>query len=429
MTTGLLRLCCVLGCCLYSFAGVEILDGAGTFPPDSVRVSFNSGSRWYPDGFDPNKVSPGWGVSFTGTRPALYNHLAHSYVSWETLLSNAKVSGPSRPLIVDVTPAARRVGLYLISFPGEENVRVKAFAPDGDELASAGRTFAPLPISGLGLKATRVFIGFESTDKAIAKVTVEYTSKNGDFSQDEAETLQSVLVHRNGERKFTTYIPQFIQGRLGSRTFQSEIVFLNLSTSAAEGDVRFFDASGHSLQLDFGGASMSTVPWTGDDGARGMTIPGEYEPPISGYCSISSNVPVQAILRIRTFAPDGTLLSEIENPATPATTHASSMATGQRLVEAVNIESAIAIVNTSKEPAHVSLRWGDTGQAIVDLGPGERVAKFISELYPEDFPYDEEPTVRDMVEVLELVSDQSVAVAIFRTANGLPVAASPVSVY
>lgn len=426
MSVNLLRLFVILPCCAWSLAGVQVLDGASSFPPDSVMVSFNSGSRWFPDEFDPNRVAPSWGVSFSGTTPALSNHSAHSYVSWETLLSNPKVTGSSRPLIVDVSPA-RRVAVSLISFPGEENVRVKGFSPEGEELASATRVFPPLPISGLGLKATRVFLGFESTEKTIAKVTVEYTGKNGSYAEDETETLQYVLVDREGERRFTTVIPQFIQGRLGDRTFRSEIVFLNLSTSTLQGDIRFFDTAGQPLELEDYGSSISTTEIPGFGGARGIQIPGEYNPPISGYCRITSKAPVQAVLRIREFGPDDALLSEIETSATPTTIHACVVATGQRLVEAVNIESAIAIVNTSDKTAHVSLRWLE--QTTVEIPPGARLARFISELFPERFPYDDEPTQFDFVERLELVSDQPVAVAVFHTANGLPIAASPVTVY
>ncbi len=59
----------VLGFCVpCSLAAAEVLDGASSFPPDSVKIDYHL--NWDPalNGTDPNRIGADWGLSLTGTQ-------------------------------------------------------------------------------------------------------------------------------------------------------------------------------------------------------------------------------------------------------------------------------------------------------------------------------------------------------------------------
>ncbi len=333
---------------------------------------------------------------------------------------NPKVSGASRPLVIDFASGMRRAGILLV---GGETARVSVLARNGRELATATRVFEPTPISGI-IRESDLFVGFKSEDEPIAKMVVEYGG-NTPSSDDFAEVLHWIVFEPQVERNFTLYVPQFVNGRVSpDLSFRSELVFLNLSNSTAQVDVRFFNSSGQPLEVevapkDLLGVQQSQVQLDLESDEQ-LVLSGDNV--VSGYCKVTSNVPIGLSLRMRRFDSLGTLVSEIETPAMPAVIQATGPLVYQRLVEAVDVETALALVNTSAETATVSI----PEVAIVELAPGQQLARFLSELNPDAFGEENEPTVIDVVGSFEVTSDKPIAVSAFRTVGGLPVTASPV---
>ncbi len=220
----------------FSLAAVEVLDGASSFPPDSVEIDYANLVLNVVNGADPNRIGPDWGVSLSGTQPQLRLY-AGPYASLHWDLINPKMSGASRPLVIDFASGKRRTGVLLVD---GETARVTVFARNGRELCTATRVFEPIPLSGI-IRESYLFVGFKSEDEPIAKMVVEYGG-NTPSSDDFEEVLHRIVFEPQLERNFTLYVPQFVNGRVGpDLVYRSELVFLNLSTSTAQVDVRFFE--------------------------------------------------------------------------------------------------------------------------------------------------------------------------------------------
>ncbi len=421
MYVTLLRVIVVAFCVSCSLAGVEVLDGAGSFPPDSVRIDYQS-LAWNPElnGTDPDRIGTDWGVSLSGTQPQLQLYPGpYASLHWDVI--NPKMSGVSRPLVIDFASGRKRAGVLLV---GGETARVSVFARNGHELATANRVFAPIPISGI-IRESYLFVGFKSEDEPIAKMVVEYGG-NTPSSDDFAEVLHWIVFEPQVERNFTLYVPQFVNGRVDpDLVFRSELVFLNLSNSTAQVDVRFFNSSGQPLEVevapkDLIGIRQSDVQLDLESDEQ-LVLSGDNL--VSGYCKVTSDVPIGLSLRMRRFDSAGSLVSEIETPAMPAVIQASGPLVYQRLVEAVDVETALALVNTSAETATVRISGVE---AVVELAPGQQLARFLGELNPDSFPKEDEPTLIDVVRSFGVTSNKPIALSAFRTVGGLPVTASPV---
>ncbi len=74
MYVTLLRVIVVGFCVSFSLAAVEVLDGASSFPPDSVKIDYRHSSSNAVNGTDPNRIGTDWGVSLSGTQPQLHQY-------------------------------------------------------------------------------------------------------------------------------------------------------------------------------------------------------------------------------------------------------------------------------------------------------------------------------------------------------------------
>jgi len=421
MYVTLLRVIVVAFCVSCSLAAVEVLDGASSFPPDSVRIDYHF--DWNADliGAHPNLIGTDWGVSLSGTQPQLQLYPGpYASLHWDVI--NPKMSGVSRPLVIDFASEAKRAGVLLVN---GETVRVSVFARSGHELASANRVFAPIPISGI-IRESYLFVGFKSEDEPIAKMVVEYGG-TASSSDDFAEMLHWIVFEPQLERNFTHYVPHFVSGRLDpDLVFRSELVLLNVSNSTAQVDVRFFNPSGQALEVevapkDLVGIRRSQLQFELDRDEQ-LVLSGDNL--VSGYCKVTSDVPIGLSLRMRRFDSAGSLVSEIETPAMPAVRQASGSLVYQRFVEAVDVETALAFVNTSTETAKVHISGVE---AVIELAPGQQLARFLGELNPDSFPKQDEgdePTLIDVVRSFTVTSNKPIALSAFRTVGGLPVTAS-----
>ena len=259
------------------------------------------------------------------------------------------------------------------------------------------------------------FVGVSTTvAQGLSKIEIAY----GGSAPEEIDDLIFEYVSRP---VFRTYLAQIGDAK---DLLQTVIVVSNLSNSTAQGEVRFFQSDSNPLSMPFNGSEASAVPLEiAPSASVTLTSPGTTEgTPKVGYATISSNVPVEGTAIFRVL-PGGQLLSEVGLAAAPA----RYLVVGAvQKIAAGGLDSGVAIVNTSDEPANVTamlvaedgdvVAMNDTALA---LPAHNHKAKFMSELFP-DFAN------QDFQGTLVVSSDKPVALVIVRALGGLPRSALPV---
>src|SRR5690606_27019261 len=134
----------------------------------------------------------------------------------------------------------------------------------------------------------------------------------------------------------------------------------------------------------------------------------------SGYILIRSDRPVSATVEYTVLDKTREIVTEAGISAIePALRMVGPAAT----IAQLNLDTAVAIVNTANSFAEVTLFVAEDGSeehSTLELGPGEHRAGFLRELFPS--------LSEDFQGTIIVTSDVPIAATILRTKNGLPLA-------
>ena len=175
---------------------------------------------------------------------------------------------------------------------------------------------------------------------------------------------------------FILSIPQFGDGA----GLTSDIVVVNLSASQrVQGNVHFFNPLGNELVADsvvVGGTAFDLAPL----GSRTFFTAGTSPDITTGSAVVESNGPVSAVIR---FDLLGSGVAGVGSA--PSLSRAIAPVRRQGA-----LDTGVAVRNTSSTPITVNLTLkGEDGNPIEngttseDLAPNGRMARFISELFPQ----------------------------------------------
>jgi hypothetical protein len=390
-------------------AALNEVPGGGGFGADSVLFDFSgpaAGSR-------AARALAKWGITFEEGEagiPVIDQEVVLGFVNNSVL--NVPLSGNSanRPLILNFAYPASRIGFRLSNGSEATVVTIQAYGPNGADLGTVTR-------NGLAEPVNLAVV----TDSAsgIAKLVFSY---GADQAPEQLDELQVAFVARPS---FEIYLAQVGDGPIpGVGALQTTIVATNLSGSTTQGEIQFYSSSGDPLVVSNGQSSGSSFPLNiARGGSFSFTTDGQSDPVGVGYARLVTNVPVEATAIFGIVSNAGGVITE----AGVGSAEGRSTMVGAVLkrVEG-NLDSGIALVNTSDEVANAVVELFDTqgrfvatSSAFAGLGAGEHSAAFLSGIFPTVANSDFRGTVR-------ITSNVPMAAVILRTGNGLVLSSLPV---
>lgn len=360
-----------------------------------------------------------WGVIFLGNGPTVPTIRARLVVNLpnNTLRNEAPVgSSATQPLIVNFRFPVKQAGFFASNGDANTVVTIKGFDPMGTLLGTVQR---------VGI-TQETFLGVETAAAGgIAKLTIDY----GNIAN--AEQIDDLTMEFVSRPQFNLVLGQFAEGGLaGGGALRTAVVVSNLTNSTARGALKLFESSGgpQSFNLQFSpGISVgsgSTFDFTLPPFSSKSFSTTEMPVPAKvGYARLEANVPIEGNALFQVLDANQRLLSEA---GVSVSTPKAQAVGAVRKFTFDELNSGFAAVNTStvKADATISL-FDEFGQrlafddTILDLGPGQHIARFISQIFPQVAEGDFRGTV--LIE-----SDQSQAILIIRTKGGLPISSLPV---
>lgn len=389
-------------------AQVTKLSNTNAFGSESAEVDFEQ----LRDGTDAGSVLGGWGVTFRApgsSTPVVRTIGAASVFSNVLRNENAGESSSDIPLIVNLKHPVERIGFVLANGEEATQVTIQAWNDLGTDLGT---------IQENGLEES-TFVGIETSDPdGISKLLISYGASANE------EQINSLLIEYVERPEFVVYLAQIGDGPIpGTGNLTTSIVVSNLSASTAMATLRFFDEEGNPLSLTTGEGADDTIEMTIQPfSSRSLETDGSSDPAIAGYAVIESNVPVE-----------GTAIFRVSSSGDIVTEAGVGSAQGlHRVVGAVqkfqagNFDSGIAVVNTSDSNSDGRIELYDedgnlvgSDDGLLDLAPGEHVARFLPQIFGS-------LGGQDFAGTLLITSDQPVATVILRTGNGLVLSSLPV---
>ena len=370
-----------------SILGVPLLN-ADLAPLDAARdlsatrTSLNFGGLV--QGASGGQLFAAWGVSIesadVGQPFIVADLLAGQPV---VLLSNVN-DGASQnsPLIINLSRPAHQMGFTLRNGSSSTMATISVFDNQGRQVGQfvvdqISRTFGP-------------FVGFETTEQgeSFSKVLIDY----GDAG--EAEQILDLEITFVDRPFFTSFLAQVADGVFGGNTFQTTVIVTNLSNTTAQGDIQFRGDDGMVIDMalrdsetgeslspaGFGGGSLFPIrPFS----SRSFTTSGVNSPPVQAYAEIRSSAPVATSAVFRAIV-NGTASEAGVGGTTPG--HRISAAVSR---EAAGFDSGIAVANPNAEVVRASLQLISGGRVLAInedfllLAPGQHVAAFLPELFPD----------------------------------------------
>lgn len=389
-------------------AQVTKLSNTDAFGPEAVEVDFEQ----LQDGTGAGSVLAGWGVTFRspGTSVPVVRTVGAASVFSNVLRNeNEGEDSSDLPLIINLKHPVQRIGAVLGNGEEATQVTIQAWSDVGTELGT---------IEENGLEEP-TFVGVETSDPTgISKLLISYGSSTRE------EQINSVLLDYVERPQFVVYLAQIGDGPIpGTGTLTTGIVVSNLSASTATATLRFLDEEGNPLSLDAGDGSNDTVEITIEPfSSRSLETEGTTDPFTAGYAVIESNVPVEGTAIFRVNSPAG-----VVTEAGVGSAQARSKVVGAvQKFQAANFDSGIAVVNTSDSESNGRIELYDeegklvnTDNNLLDLAPGQHVARFLPQIFSA-------LEGGDFTGTLLITSDQPIATVILRTGDGLVLSSLPV---
>jgi hypothetical protein len=287
-----------------------------------------------------------------------------------------------------------------------------AFDPSGSSLGSIQQT-------GLDPEES-VFAGFETDHpQGVAKVVLDYQGS------DETERVENLFFTYSERPRFSTYLAQIADGKVGANALKTTIVIANLANTTANAEIRIFgdDGSPLELELEGGGEISSKVVQVEPFASTRFVTSGNTSPPIQGYVCIESDVPMAGTAIFQFVDASGVPLSEA---GVGGSTASYNLVGAVSKEVARSFDSGVAVINLGDEPAAGVIELVSSAGSIearntefLELGPGEHAAGFLDQLFPLLFG-------RDFGGSLLIRSEQPLVVVILRTAKGIVLSSLPV---
>ncbi len=424
-TSGARLVCAVVLaiCCTgYATSQVSKIDDPDQLAPHAVRLGF--GDMNVPKialaGAPAGAVFKRWGVTFPGSgpfEPVIRKRDRSSGVAgipeyfWYVSTESEGDGQPTQPLIVDFALPLKSVLLWPARYvglsSGQEQLRLQAFDAEGTSLGTIEQTGIDGPV---GLTT--------SSPKGISKVL--FSNPSG-----VPESIEEIAIeYLEGPRAFTSFLAQIGDGKVQLQegddevTLTTSFIISNPTELPVQCRIAFFDSAGQPLDLTVNGTTASTVDFQLDPhGSMTLVSDGSSNPASSGYAVVSAAAPVASLAVFSMNDASGT---ELSNADVESSTGVVSALVPVYIFREEQFDSGFAIVNTGGVEAEVVIEADQQEAMLMTLGPGEHVARFVSELFPST-------AERDVQSSLYVMSSQPVAVISLRTERGLPVSAVPIA--
>lgn len=385
------------------------------FTNQAVKINFDNQK----EGTVATDLYSAWGVVFLGNGPTVPTIRARLFVNLpnNAVRNEAPVgSSGTQPLIINFRFPVKRVGFLTSNGDANTVVSIKAFDPMGNQLGL---------VQPVGI-AQETFLGVETpAASGIAKLTIDY----GNIAN--AEQIDDLTMEFVSRPQFNLVLGQFAEGGLaGGGALRTALVVSNLTNSTAKGSLKLFDSSGsgQSFNLQFSpGVSVAagntfdfTLPAFS---SKSFTTTETPVPAKAGYARLEANVPIEGSALFQVVDANQKLVSEAGvSVSTPKPQAVGAV----RKFTFDDLSSGFAAVNTSTVQADATISLFDEfglkvafDDTILDLGPGQHIARFIDVIFPLVATGDFRGTV--LIE-----SDQPLAIVILRTKGGVPISSLPV---
>ena len=221
------------------------------------------------------------------------------------------------------------------------------------------------------------------------------------------------------------YLAQIADG-MGSSTL---ITLTNLSSDVAEGTIEFLDDDGNPIQVPVENEPEPTSSLSFQlqpNEALAIQTAGISEPLSKGWARVTASRPVAGTAIYQVRAAD-TALFEAGVGAAQPTGQVSVFGTTRSDGAAGRMSTALAVANPMQERATVYLRFrfqpvqSEDLRTSFTLEPGQHLAEFIDELFPDLANVGATGT-------LIIESEVPVVVTALRTQNGFPMSSYPVGI-
>lgn len=390
-----------------AFAQLEQVSSEQAFSPFSFKTEFDELRR----GSEATDAYRAWGLQFLkgewGTA-TVEQFFVLTFV--EQVVTNDPGEGSSlnQPMVITLDFPARKLGFTLSNGAVDTGFTITAFDPLGNQLGE---------IQGTGADGN--FVGVStSSPNGIAKLLLSYDGET-------PEQIRNFLLEYVNRPEFTSYLSQIGDGPIpGNGAFQTTIVVSNLTNSTARGALSLFASDGTPLMLPFNGNMRSNVQFAIPPfGSVTLETDGTSDPVKVGYGQIVSEAPVEGTAIFRVIQNDGSIETEAGVGSTES--RFSAVGSVQKEVNG-NFDSGIAVVNTSDQDADAEIFAIDfngtvvaINEDILDLGPGEHIARFLGQIF-------DELAGQDFTGTISIRSDVPLAVVILRTGQGKVLSSLPV---
>ncbi len=227
---------------------------------------------------------------------------------------------------------------------------------------------------------------------AVASLVLQSGGQQGDARNLKLTTLPILKGRADGASPWypiprKLYLPQVTGGTAGGLEIRSSLLLTNLGLGTARAQVQFLDSAGKPLSVPLLGHTelRSEVDISMDPGKSAQITVGGENPLDAGYAVLTLSGAAGAAAFYECWQA-GELQFSV---GTPVESQHSRYGVFASITNSQ--DTAIALVNTANKPAEGLLTLYDCDgeklgsrsfSSVAPFGPGERVARYVSELFP-----------------------------------------------
>jgi hypothetical protein len=209
------------------------------------------------------------------------------------------------------------------------------------------------------------------------------TNERGDFLMSTLPVIDTTVTPANG----TIVVPHFADGG----GWITQIFLVNPTGNPMSGTVQFTDANGAAVNVSIGGRSASSFPYSIPGvSSQKLATSGAGSSTASGSVHVVPTVGAAPVaLVVFSFRPAGITVTEAGVPVTSGTAFRLYVESAGTTGQSGNIQTGIAVANTSGASASVTFDITDLNgasvgiaPASVNLPPSGQTAQFLSQLFP-----------------------------------------------
>ena len=210
------------------------------------------------------------------------------------------------------------------------------------------------------------------------------TNERGDFLMSTLPVLDTTATPATG----TVVVPHFADGG----GWITQIFLVNPTAGPISGNVQFTDANGAAVNVTISGRTSTSFPYSIPGGtSQKLATSGAGATTASGSVRVvpANGGTAPTALVVFSYRPGGTTVSEAGVPVASGTVFRLYVESAGTSGQSGNIQTGIAVANTSSSSASVTFDITDlNGSAVgvspatVNLQPSGQTAKFLGEIFP-----------------------------------------------